>query len=88
MPESRLGEGWLFRQRFEQARTLLRDQEDWCHAAGIVNERYGGVLAHLYVDGRYPERLEHESLVALLRGNVRLNVHCYEVCVFGNDVDS
>ncbi|KAJ3038171.1 hypothetical protein HK097_003244, partial [Rhizophlyctis rosea] len=78
MPESRLGEGWLFRQRFEQARNLLREQDDWCLAADVVTQKVGDLRAHLFVDGRYPQDGEHESLVALLRGDVRLNVHCYE----------
>ncbi|KAJ3036750.1 hypothetical protein HDV00_002412 [Rhizophlyctis rosea] len=78
MPESRLGEGWLLRQRFEQARALKRSQDDWCSSASLAAQKYGEESAHFFVDGRYPEDLKHESLVALLRGDIRLNVHCYE----------
>lgn len=79
MPGSRLGEGWLLRQRFQQAQTLMRAQDDWCVAADAVRTQFGDSHAHLFVNGRIPEDLEHESLVALLRGDVKLNIHCYEV---------
>ena len=82
MPESRLGEAWLFRKSFESARNLLEQQDDWCEAGLVAQNRYGSDNAHLFVHGRFPERLEWESLVALLRGSVKLNVHCYEVCCF------
>ncbi|KAJ3300401.1 hypothetical protein HK104_000915 [Borealophlyctis nickersoniae] len=77
MPGSRLGEGWLFRKRFEQARNLLNAQDDWCVAAQAAKSNYGKD-AHLFISGRFPEEEAHESLVALLRGDVKLNVHCYE----------
>ena len=68
MPESRLGEAYLFRKRISAARDVLRKQDQWCSR---------------YHDSRplfepYPEPIEHESLVALLRGKILLNVHCYE----------
>ncbi|KAI9333372.1 hypothetical protein DFJ73DRAFT_896103, partial [Zopfochytrium polystomum] len=77
MPFSRMGNGWLFRERFEEARALLRRQDDWCEAAGAAERRFGR-NAHRAVAARYPDDLVNESLVALLRGDVRLNVHCYE----------
>jgi hypothetical protein len=67
MPESRLGSGWLFRERFSKAKKLLQDQQDWCRSP--ASER---------VTPRFPQDPELESLVALLRGDVLLNVHCYE----------
>lgn len=67
-PESRLGSGWLFRERFEAAQKLKLQQDDWCE---LDKERSQ--------TDRYPLEPELESLVALLRGQVRLNVHCYEV---------
>ena len=68
MPESRLGAGWLFRERFFAARELMREQDEWCK----INT--GSAQT-----SRFPEKLELESIVALLRGQVKLNVHCYEV---------
>ncbi|KAI8061177.1 hypothetical protein BC940DRAFT_245434 [Gongronella butleri] len=69
MPSTRLGEGYLFRKVYDQAQSLMRLQDDWCAAA----ERTHGRL-----ETRFPEVLELEPLVAILRGDVRLNVHCYE----------
>lgn len=68
-----MGEGYLFRKRFDQARNLLRAQDDWCDAA----ERLGQQQESIRLSDRFPEILELESLVALLRGDVKLNVHCY-----------
>ncbi|ORX60590.1 composite domain of metallo-dependent hydrolase [Hesseltinella vesiculosa] len=71
MPMTRLGEGYLFREQFAEASSLLRSQDDWCDAAEHLKQE-GGRLAT-----PFPEKLALESLVALLRGQVKLNVHCY-----------
>lgn len=68
-----MGEGFLFRQQFEKARKLLRSQNDWCDAA----ERIVHFKQDIRLSERFPEDIEFESLVALLRGDVKLNVHCY-----------
>jgi hypothetical protein len=70
-----MGSGYLFRKRFAEAQALLKAQDDWCDAAERLHGRHAARL-----DSRFPEDLENDSLVALLRGDVRLNVHCYEVC--------
>ncbi|KAI8331050.1 hypothetical protein BC941DRAFT_439652 [Chlamydoabsidia padenii] len=75
MPMTRMGEGYLFRKRFEQARDLLRAQDDWCDAAERLDQQSNQGSTRL--SDRFPEALELESLVALLRGDVKLNVHCY-----------
>ncbi|KAK3386171.1 hypothetical protein B0H63DRAFT_192708 [Podospora didyma] len=70
-PTSRMGESWEFRHAFEQATTLVREQDDWCDAAealGLEN-----------VKGYLPQELRWESLGALLRGQVHLNTHCYTI---------
>ncbi|RKP05677.1 hypothetical protein THASP1DRAFT_19507, partial [Thamnocephalis sphaerospora] len=72
-PTTRMGEAWLFRQRLERAQKLKRHQDNWCAAA----ERLDGSDSVLLSEA-FPESLEDESLVALLRGKVKLNVHCYE----------
>ncbi|KAG0271151.1 hypothetical protein BGZ95_001087 [Linnemannia exigua] len=73
MPSTRLGEGWLFRERFSKATKLKLAQDDWCAAAAAL-PRWG----RHRLSTPFPEELQYESLVALLRGDVRLNVHCYE----------
>ena len=77
MPASRMGEGWLFRKKFKQAQDMLHAQEDWCSTALFAVHHYPS-HPHLHISKRYPVDLKLESLVALLRGEVRLQVHCYE----------
>ncbi|KAI8851354.1 hypothetical protein BC829DRAFT_123954 [Chytridium lagenaria] len=76
-PSSRMGSGWLYRKRFEEARTTLRAQDDWCVAAKVAEARFGGD-AHQYITERFPDPIVQDSLVGLLRGDVRVNIHCYE----------
>ncbi|CAG8508309.1 5040_t:CDS:2, partial [Scutellospora calospora] len=71
IPSTRLGEAWLFRKLFNEAQVLMQKQDDWCKAAEKLS--YGERL-----NSYFPEDLRLESLVALLRGDVKLNVHCYE----------
>ncbi|KAG2221768.1 hypothetical protein INT45_003408 [Circinella minor] len=72
MPKTRMGEAYLFRQRLDDARSLLNAQNDWCSAAQNIDPETSRL------ETRFPEELKLESLVALLRGDVLLNVHCYE----------
>lgn len=70
-PFSRLGEAWEFRHALEQARNYVKSQDDWCIAASNVGvEKMATYL---------PRELRWESLGALLRGQVRLNTHCYTI---------
>ncbi|KAG6034535.1 hypothetical protein E4U41_006511 [Claviceps citrina] len=68
---SRLGESYAFRHAFEQARSLVQKQDDWCskaEAIGVDN-----------MDEYLPQELQWESLGAAMRGQVHVNVHCYTV---------
>ncbi|KAF9303528.1 hypothetical protein BGZ74_003561 [Mortierella antarctica] len=73
MPSTRLGEGWLLRDQFEKATKLKQAQDDWCSAAKEL-PRYG---RHRLATP-FPEDLQYESLVAVLRDDIKLNIHCYE----------
>ncbi|THZ82444.1 hypothetical protein D6C88_06124 [Aureobasidium pullulans] len=70
-PFSRMGEGWQFRHAFEQARDYVKAQDDWCAAAASV----GAENMNSYL----PQKLEWENLGAVLRGQVRVNTHCYTI---------
>ncbi|KAI1139354.1 amidohydrolase [Hypoxylon sp. FL0543] len=70
-PTSRLGESWEFRHAFEQAAKLLQAQDDWCTEA----ESVGVEQMNRYL----PQDLKWETLVAVLRGQVHVNTHCYTV---------
>ncbi|KAF9582989.1 hypothetical protein BGW38_010464 [Lunasporangiospora selenospora] len=73
MPMSRLGEGWLLREQFEKATLLQHAQDDWCDAA--ESQPFFG---RHRLNTAFPEDLKYESLVGILRDDVRLNIHCYE----------
>ncbi|KAF2664530.1 amidohydrolase [Microthyrium microscopicum] len=70
-PFSRLGEAWEFRHAFDEARKYVEAQNDWCAAA----DRVGAENMADYL----PSELQWESLAAALRGQVRVNTHCYTV---------
>ncbi|CAG8473141.1 12285_t:CDS:10 [Cetraspora pellucida] len=70
-PTTRLGEAWLFRELFAEARVLKQKQDDWCSAATKLSNNE-------QLNSYFPEDLQLESLVALLRGDVKLNIHCIE----------
>jgi hypothetical protein len=72
-----MGAGYLFRKRFSEAQALVEAQDDWCDAAEKLHSKHHSIR----LESRFPEDLENESLTGLLRGDVRLNVHCYEVCI-------
>ncbi|KAL7309228.1 hypothetical protein PS15m_011333 [Mucor circinelloides] len=66
-PSTRLGMAYMLRKELTKAQALMRQQDDWCHNA-----------QHGRVDTVFPQDIDLESLVALLRGEVLLNIHCYE----------
>lgn len=70
-PYSRLGEAWQFRHALEQAKRYVQEQDDWCNAAESVG------LHHMPTYLR--QELQWESLGAVLRGQVRVNTHCYTI---------
>ncbi|KAJ3013183.1 UNVERIFIED_CONTAM: hypothetical protein HDU68_000830 [Siphonaria sp. JEL0065] len=82
MPGSRMGSAWMFRKRLEDARNTLRRQEDWCETALSLESQLKS-RAHQFIADRYPDNLADDSLVALMRRDVRLQVHCYQV----NDIE-
>jgi len=68
---TRLGEAWAFRHRFDQARILKKQQEHWCARAAAGAK---------YVSGeQFPSDLELETVVGVLRGDVKIHNHCYTV---------
>ncbi|GAN03088.1 amidohydrolase family protein [Mucor ambiguus] len=74
MPSTRLGEAYLLRQALAKAKKLVEEQEDWCSAA----ENLSSAENDIHLDSHFPEDIRLESLTALLRGQVKLNIHCYE----------
>ena len=65
MPMSRMGHGWVLRRLLLEAQELRDQQDQWDRTKPADRAR--------------PFKAELEPVVALLRGQVRLQVHCYEV---------
>ncbi|KAJ5010812.1 hypothetical protein K4K57_006651 [Colletotrichum sp. SAR 10_99] len=78
---TRLGNAWLLRQHLDKARKLKSEQNAWCHTAEDVEGegfKHGRTARFVAEYGGFPEDLELEATVALLRGEFNVNIHCYE----------
>ncbi|KAH9048372.1 carbohydrate esterase family 9 protein [Lactarius hengduanensis] len=67
--DTRMDTFWAFRQAYDKARQILEKQDAYCSAA--VAGQWTGL-------GEFPEDLQWEALVDVLRGRVRVQTHCYE----------
>ncbi|KAJ7888524.1 hypothetical protein B0H13DRAFT_2252760 [Mycena leptocephala] len=67
--QTRMDSAWAFRAAYDEARKIRDAQDAFCARAeaGL----WDGTAA-------FPESLQWESLVDVLRGRVKLSVHCYE----------
>lgn len=72
---TRMDTGWNFRQAYDTARKIRDQQDDFCAKAEAGSWKELG-------DSTFPEDLQWESLVDVLRGRVKLAVHCYEVRLY------
>jgi hypothetical protein len=68
---TRLDSGWNFRAAYDSARKLRDAQDDFC--AKVESDSWDELAGKTF-----PEDLQWESLVDVLRGRVKLSVHCYE----------
>ncbi|PIL32776.1 hypothetical protein GSI_04893 [Ganoderma sinense ZZ0214-1] len=66
---TRMDTAWAFRQAYDKARQIKEAQDEYCAKANR------GDWAEL---GAYPEDLQWEALVDVLRGRVKVHTHCYE----------
>ena len=64
---------WTFRNAYNEAKKVKGQQDAYCELA------LAGKWNHL---GEFPEDLQWESLVDVLRGRVKVNNHCYEAVDF------
>ncbi|KAJ3867935.1 carbohydrate esterase family 9 protein [Lentinula novae-zelandiae] len=60
---------WAFREAYNKATQIMKQQDEYC------SKVEAGDLQGL---GDFPEDLQWESLVDVLRGKVKVNIHCYE----------
>ncbi|KAG1742005.1 hypothetical protein EDB19DRAFT_1703499 [Suillus lakei] len=68
---TRLDSGWNFRAAYDNARKLRDVQDAFC--AKAESNSWDDLTGKIF-----PEDLQWESLVDVLRGRVKLAVHCYE----------
>ncbi|KAI0643981.1 carbohydrate esterase family 9 protein [Trametes meyenii] len=66
---TRMDTAWAFRQGYEKARQIKQAQDDFC--AKAAKGEWAGL-------GEFPEELQWEALVDVLRGRVKVQTHCYE----------
>lgn len=75
---TRFDESWDFRRTFSSARELKLKQDAFCDSARSFASLHGPHSSPATLaDAEFPDNLELEALVALLRGKVKLNTHCY-----------
>lgn len=69
--QTRMDTFWQFREAYETARRIKVAQDNYCDAA----------LAgkwDVIEDKEFPDDMQWEALVDVLRGKVKINTHCYE----------
>ena len=77
---TRMGNAWIFRHQMARAKEMLDKQDEWCLAAKTARDSGNAIDVERLLKGKggLPEVLELDSTVAMLRGKIGINVHCYE----------
>ncbi|CAE6507923.1 unnamed protein product [Rhizoctonia solani] len=72
--QTRMDSIWEFRKAYNSAREVKQKQDEFCHRteAGTVD----------WSRESFPEDLHFEALVDVLRGRVKVNIHCYQAVDF------
>lgn len=60
---------WAFRAIYDKARKIKEMQDSYC--TRVLNDAWDGL-------GSFPEDIQLEALIDVLRGRVKVHVHCYE----------
>ncbi|KAG6900265.1 hypothetical protein C0993_000718 [Termitomyces sp. T159_Od127] len=67
--DTRMDVSWEFRQAYKKAFDLMVKQDQYCSQA--LAGKWKGL-------GDFPQDLQWEALVDVIRGRVKVNAHCYE----------
>ncbi|KAG7098629.1 hypothetical protein E1B28_000547 [Marasmius oreades] len=67
--DTRMDTIWAFREAYNKAAQIKKQQDDFCARAEAGD--FEGL-------GDFPHDLKWEALVDVLRGRVKVNIHCYE----------
>ena len=62
---TRMDSAWDFRKTYDAGRKLKEKQDAWCAAPKEQKEAF-------------PDDLQFEAVADIIRGNVKVNIHCYE----------
>lgn len=74
---TRMGLAYVLRHHLTRAKELMEKQDAWCSASSQL--RTNIQKTHfIEAKGGYPEELELESTIALIRGRIGFHNHCYE----------
>ncbi|PCH43664.1 hypothetical protein WOLCODRAFT_75840 [Wolfiporia cocos MD-104 SS10] len=76
---TRMDTTWAYRQAYNKAREIKVAQDEYCALAEAGDWR---ALA----EKSFPEELQWEALVDVLRGRVKVHTHCYEAVDFDDFV--
>ncbi|KAH9831128.1 uncharacterized protein C8Q71DRAFT_305682 [Rhodofomes roseus] len=76
---TRMDTAWAFRSAYDHARHIKVAQDDYCAKATAGDW-------NAVAEQTFPEDLQWEALVDVLRGRVKVNTHCYEVVDFDDFV--
>ncbi|EIN11387.1 carbohydrate esterase family 9 protein [Punctularia strigosozonata HHB-11173 SS5] len=69
--QTRMDTIWAFRQAYDKARQIKEAQDDYCHAA--LRGQWSSLAGRAF-----PDELQWEAMVDILRGKVKVQAHCYE----------
>jgi len=80
---TRMGNAWIFRKQLERAKELREKQDAWCLEAAAMKERGDAAAISSFMSSSTNEEsatefLEFDSTIAMLRGKIGVNIHCYE----------
>ncbi|KAF8801695.1 amidohydrolase [Phlegmacium glaucopus] len=71
--QTRMDGQWNFRNAYNEAKKVKDAQDAFCQK--VEAEEWNSLVGD---KGKFPESLQWEALVDVLRGRVKLSVHCYE----------
>ncbi|KAI0705003.1 hypothetical protein C8T65DRAFT_718924 [Cerioporus squamosus] len=77
--DTRMDTVWAVRQAYDTARTLQNAQDDYCEKVLSGDWRSLG-------SQKFPEDLQWQPLVDVLRGRIKVQTHCYEAVDLDNFV--
>jgi hypothetical protein len=80
---TRMGNAWILRKHMSRAKEMLEKQDKWCLSAAAAlengdNDMITAIVSSDSGNAGLPEELELDSTVAMLRGKIGVNIHCYE----------